>query len=275
MRRSSPPCIPTTATRCEAFLDAALADRRADRHRNPGRSGRTAAPTGCGSAASASPTSRAARRGWSASPSTSPTARTIEQRLREDSATLETLNRVGAHARRRARPQARGAERHRRRDRAVRARSSARSSTTCSTTRAAATCSTRSPACRPRRSRKFPMPRNTAVFAPTFRGEGIVRSGDIRKDPRYGKNDPHFGMPQGPPAGGQLSRGAGDLALRRGDRRTVLRPREARRVHRARRARRRRHRRAGRDRDRQRAALRSRRRPRSPSAAAPRSSRSC
>lgn len=44
---------------------------------------------------------------------------------------------------------------------------------------------------------KFPMPRNTAVFAPTFSGAGIVRSDDIRADPRYGKNDPHFGMPKG------------------------------------------------------------------------------
>ena len=44
---------------------------------------------------------------------------------------------------------------------------------------------------------KFPMPRNTAVFAPTFTGEGIVRSDDITKDSRYGKNDPHHGMPKG------------------------------------------------------------------------------
>lgn len=44
---------------------------------------------------------------------------------------------------------------------------------------------------------KFPMPRNTKVFAPTFTGEGVVRSDDITKDPRYGKNDPHFGMPKG------------------------------------------------------------------------------
>ncbi len=43
----------------------------------------------------------------------------------------------------------------------------------------------------------FPMPRNTAVFGPTFEGEGIVRSGDITKDPRYGKNSPYFGMPPG------------------------------------------------------------------------------
>jgi PAS domain S-box-containing protein len=44
---------------------------------------------------------------------------------------------------------------------------------------------------------KFPMPRNTQVFGPTFNGEGIVRSGDITKDPRYGHNAPHKGMPEG------------------------------------------------------------------------------
>lgn len=44
---------------------------------------------------------------------------------------------------------------------------------------------------------RFGMPRNTKVFAPTFAGDGIVRSDDIRKDPRYGQNDPHFGMPKG------------------------------------------------------------------------------
>jgi PAS domain S-box-containing protein len=43
----------------------------------------------------------------------------------------------------------------------------------------------------------FPMPRNTAVFAPTFGGEGIVRSDDIKLDPRYGKNAPRKGMPEG------------------------------------------------------------------------------
>jgi PAS domain S-box-containing protein len=44
---------------------------------------------------------------------------------------------------------------------------------------------------------KFGMPRNTAVFHPTFTGEGVVRVDDITKDPRYGKNPPHFGMPKG------------------------------------------------------------------------------
>ncbi len=44
---------------------------------------------------------------------------------------------------------------------------------------------------------RFGMPRNTAVFGPTFAGEGVVRSNDIRQDPRYGKNAPHAGMPTG------------------------------------------------------------------------------
>jgi len=44
---------------------------------------------------------------------------------------------------------------------------------------------------------KFGMPRNTAVFHPTFSGEGVVRVDDITKDPRYGKNHPHHGMPEG------------------------------------------------------------------------------
>jgi len=44
---------------------------------------------------------------------------------------------------------------------------------------------------------KFPMPRNTAVFAPTFAGQGIVRSDDILKDARYGHNEPYNGMPRG------------------------------------------------------------------------------
>jgi PAS domain S-box-containing protein len=44
---------------------------------------------------------------------------------------------------------------------------------------------------------KFPMPRNTAIFEPTFRGRGPLRSDDILADPRYGKNAPHKGMPEG------------------------------------------------------------------------------
>lgn len=44
---------------------------------------------------------------------------------------------------------------------------------------------------------KFGMPRNTAVFKKTFDGEGIFLSDDITKDPRYGHNAPHKGMPEG------------------------------------------------------------------------------
>ena len=44
---------------------------------------------------------------------------------------------------------------------------------------------------------RFPMPRNTQVFAPTFNGEAVVRSADITADPRYGQNPPHHGMPEG------------------------------------------------------------------------------
>ena len=43
----------------------------------------------------------------------------------------------------------------------------------------------------------FPMPRNTAIFEPTFRGRQTVRLDDVTKDPRFGKNEPYFGMPQG------------------------------------------------------------------------------
>lgn len=43
----------------------------------------------------------------------------------------------------------------------------------------------------------FGHPRATEVFAPTFKGEGVVRSHDITQDPRYGRNAPHHGMPQG------------------------------------------------------------------------------
>jgi signal transduction histidine kinase len=43
----------------------------------------------------------------------------------------------------------------------------------------------------------FPMPRNTHVFGPTFRGEGLIRSDDITRDPRYGQNPPYNGMPPG------------------------------------------------------------------------------
>ena len=61
---------------------------------------------------------------------------------------------------------------------------------------------------------RFPMPRNTAIFEPTFRGRGPVRSDDILKDARYGKSGPHHGMPEGQSAGAQLSGCSSCLPLR-------------------------------------------------------------
>ncbi len=49
----------------------------------------------------------------------------------------------------------------------------------------------------PKAFANYPMPRNTAVFGPTFRGEATIRMDDVLGDPRYGKNDPHYGMPKG------------------------------------------------------------------------------
>jgi len=44
---------------------------------------------------------------------------------------------------------------------------------------------------------RFPMPRATSLFGPTFRGEGVIRLDDVRKDPRFGQNPPYRGMPAG------------------------------------------------------------------------------
>ncbi|MFP5350512.1 MAG: PAS domain S-box protein, partial [Gammaproteobacteria bacterium] len=46
---------------------------------------------------------------------------------------------------------------------------------------------------------KLPMPRVTALFAPTFNGAGPVRIDDVAQDPRYGQSAPHHGMPPGHP----------------------------------------------------------------------------
>ncbi len=43
----------------------------------------------------------------------------------------------------------------------------------------------------------FPHPRATAVFAPTFHGDGPVRLDDVTQDARYGRSAPYHGMPQG------------------------------------------------------------------------------
>ncbi|MBV6457154.1 MAG: Sensor histidine kinase RcsC [Fimbriimonadaceae bacterium] len=44
---------------------------------------------------------------------------------------------------------------------------------------------------------KFTQPRATDLFGPTFRGEAIVRLPDVLEDPRYGKNPPFHGIPEG------------------------------------------------------------------------------
>lgn len=42
----------------------------------------------------------------------------------------------------------------------------------------------------------LPMPRATELFGPTFRGEGVVRIGNVKLDPRYGKNSPYYEIPE-------------------------------------------------------------------------------
>ena len=39
------------------------------------------------------------------------------------------------------------------------------------------------------------MPRATPLFSPTFEDQGVVRSEDISRDPRYGRSAPHHGLP--------------------------------------------------------------------------------
>ena len=44
---------------------------------------------------------------------------------------------------------------------------------------------------------KFGVPRATALFGPTFRGEALIRCDDVLLDSRYGQEGPHHGMPTG------------------------------------------------------------------------------
>jgi PAS domain S-box-containing protein len=44
---------------------------------------------------------------------------------------------------------------------------------------------------------KYPMPRATALFGPTFRGERTIRIDDVLAHPDYGKSAPYHGMPEG------------------------------------------------------------------------------
>jgi signal transduction histidine kinase/DNA-binding response OmpR family regulator len=43
----------------------------------------------------------------------------------------------------------------------------------------------------------FPLPRNTALFSSTFRGERIIRLDDVTRDPRFGQSAPPDGLPPG------------------------------------------------------------------------------
>ena len=52
----------------------------------------------------------------------------------------------------------------------------------------------------------FPMPRDTADFGHAFEGQATVRSGDITKDPRYGKRCPIVRHAPGAASRPQLSR---------------------------------------------------------------------
>jgi PAS domain S-box-containing protein len=44
---------------------------------------------------------------------------------------------------------------------------------------------------------KFPMPRNTKIFEPTFTARGTVRYDDVTQQPHFGQNAPYYGMPKG------------------------------------------------------------------------------
>jgi len=44
---------------------------------------------------------------------------------------------------------------------------------------------------------RFPLPRNTQLFEPTFRGDGVVRLDDVSTDSRYGPTPPRAGIPPG------------------------------------------------------------------------------
>ena len=164
----------------------------------------------------------------------------IEESLREETHTLESsINRHGAG--RQPRSRAHRADGDRCRDRAV-GRAFRRVLLQCPRRQGRQpTCSTRSPASRARSFSNFPMPRNTDGLRPDLRGQG---------------DRPVRGHPQGPALRQEALRipacrqgifpvvsylaVAGHLALRRGARRPVLRPRAGRRIHRARRAHRRR-----------------------------------
>lgn len=46
---------------------------------------------------------------------------------------------------------------------------------------------------------RLALPRNTALLAPAFLGQAAIRLSDVTADPRYAKNYPHRGQPEGHP----------------------------------------------------------------------------
>ena len=70
---------------------------------------------------------------------------------------------------------------------------------------------------------RFGQPRATALFGPTFRGEPPIRVDDVLDRPALRHDGAAPRHAAGPPAGAQLPGGAGAIAIRRGDRRPVLR----------------------------------------------------
>ena len=60
----------------------------------------------------------------------------------------------------------------------------------------------------------FPMPRATALFGPTFRGERIIRIDDVLAHPDYGKSAAAPWHAERAFARAQLSRGAGRIGAK-------------------------------------------------------------
>ena len=183
--------------------------------------------------------------------------------LRDEAHRLEILNRTAGVLAAEIGSRTAGAVRHRRRDRADRRRVR-RVLLQCHRRQRRSLPALYAVGSLPRDLRGFSHPRNTAVFAPTFSGEGIVRSGDIRKDPRYGRNAPNQGPPPGHlPVVSYLAvpvvapNGRPGAVRGRSDRRDLSRPSGTGPVHRAARGDCRRDRQTGRPRVREGPALRS------------------
>ena len=71
---------------------------------------------------------------------------------------------------------------------------------------------------------KFPMPRNTEVFEPTFKGTGVVRSAGHHQGSALRPQPAAPRHAAWPPAGAELPGRAGQGPFRRRDWRPVLRP---------------------------------------------------